>query len=48
MSFYVIKNNFKIIEARGRWDVYQMALSYTPAPILMRMKIKQQNPEMSV
>jgi hypothetical protein len=40
MSLYVIKNNFKIIEANSRWDAYQMALSYTTTPILMRMKIK--------
>ncbi len=46
MSLYVIKNNFKIIEADSRWDAYQVALSYTPTPILMRMKTKQQTKEM--
>ena len=39
MSLYVIKNNFKIIEAQSRWDAYQVAMTYTSAPILMRMKI---------
>jgi len=47
MSLYVVKNNFKIIDARSRWDAYQIALSYTPTPILMRMKIKQQTKEVS-
>ena len=42
MSLYVIKNNFKIIEARSRWDAYQIALNYTSTPILMRMGIKKQ------
>jgi hypothetical protein len=45
MSLYIVKNNFKIIEANGRWDAYQMALNYTSAPILMRMKNKQQTKE---
>ena len=48
MSLYVIKNNFKIIQASSRWDAYQVALSYTPAPILMRMKSIQQTKEMSL
>ena len=48
MSLYVIKNNFKIIEARSRWDAYQVALSYTPTPILMRVKTEQHYQEMSV
>ena len=38
MSLYLIKNNFKIIEAQGRWNAYQIALNYTPAPILMRLQ----------
>ena len=48
MSLYVIKNNFKIIEAGSRWDAYQVALSYTNSPILMRMKIQPQPKEMSL
>ena len=48
MSLYVIKNHFKIIEANGRWNAYQVALNYTPTPILMRMKIKQQTRGMSL
>ena len=46
MSLYVLKNNFKVIEAQGRWEAYQIALGYTPVPILMRLKNKQQTKEM--
>ena len=46
MSLYVLKNNFKVIEAQGRWEAYQIALDYTPVPILMRLKNKQQAKEM--